>query len=73
MLSDGWMPTIRDGLKQRARINGICDLPGSLRERISKDGKEGLSSVERQLIDSTGFSDENYQKLMYQRFKADEV
>ncbi len=46
-----------------------ADLPESLRARISKVGKQGLSPVEKGQIISTGLDDENYRRLMYDRFK----
>jgi uncharacterized iron-regulated protein len=47
-----------------------ADLHRSIRKRLSKTGIKGLTAVESQLIHGTGFSDENYRKLMYARFKA---
>jgi uncharacterized iron-regulated protein len=46
-----------------------ADLPQSLRSRISKLGKSGLSPVEAGQIIDTGLDDNNYRQFMYDRFK----
>lgn len=47
-----------------------ADLHSSIRKRISKVGKKGLTAVEKELIYDSGLADEHYRKLMYKRFKA---
>lgn len=47
-----------------------ADLHTSIRKRIAKTGKKGLTAVEKQLIYDSGLADEHYRKLMYERFKT---
>lgn len=46
-----------------------ADLPQTLRSRISKVGKQGLSMVEQGQIIDSHLVDDNYRHFMYERFK----
>jgi len=61
-------PILRKAREHNLTVFG-ADLPQSLRTRISKVGKVGLSPVEKELIVDTGLKDENYRRFMYERFK----
>ncbi|MBF0279979.1 MAG: ChaN family lipoprotein [SAR324 cluster bacterium] len=46
-----------------------ADLPKGLVTRISRGGVETLNPVESRLLNPTGFENENYRQLMYEKFK----
>lgn len=47
-----------------------ADLPKGTIRSLSRDGLNGLSPVEKLLLKPTGFKDDGYRKLMFEKFKA---
>ncbi len=47
-----------------------ADLPKGIVRNISRNGIKGLSPVEKSIVQSTGFKDDRYKKLMFGKFKA---
>jgi len=47
-----------------------ADLPKGIVRNIARNGVNGLSPVEKSLVQSTGFKNDSYKKLMFGKFKA---
>ncbi|MCP4673461.1 MAG: ChaN family lipoprotein [Desulfobacula sp.] len=55
--------------KENLNVAGI-DLPGTLKRRITRKGINGISSIEKEMVFSTGLSDKEYKDYMYSIFQA---
>ena len=57
-----------------ARKNGLkifgADLPKGIVRRIIRSGMQSLTGAEKTLLKPTGFKDESYQQLMFEKFKT---
>ncbi len=59
---------INYGFEHQLPLFGI-DLNKAIRHRITKKGIEGLSSVEKQLLNLSKLPEENYRQFMHEQFK----
>lgn len=62
------------GFLKQARTHQLtvfgADLPAGIVRGISRNGLKGLSPVEKSLLKPSGFKNDTYRKLMFEKFKA---
>jgi uncharacterized iron-regulated protein len=64
-----YFPFIKLAAENRLTVFG-ADLPNGIIQRITRNGVDSLTAVEKVFIKTTGFSDEAYRELMFEKFKA---
>ncbi len=55
--------------KEKLQVAGI-DLPATLKKRITRNGINGISPIEKEQVFTTQLSDDNYKDYMFSIFKA---